>query len=107
MQADRTEMNDLAARQPNRVREMAAKYKAWAERVARDNWGQMGRLAAEFVFLGNSVRSDVLPLLEIGSTGVHVPYHVTWEHEVVRDHGRTFTELATIDQLPGWLAETA
>ena len=68
--------------------------------------GEWGVDPAEFVFIGNSVRSDVLPILEIGATGVHVPYHVTWEHEVVRDHGRAFTELATIDRLPSWLAET-
>ena len=58
-----------------------------------------------FLFVGNSVRSDVLPLLEIGAHGVHVPYHLTWEHEVVRHHNGGFDELATIRELPAWLAE--
>jgi putative hydrolase of the HAD superfamily len=34
-----------------------------------------------FCMVGNSVRSDILPVLELGGHGVHVPYHLTWEHE--------------------------
>jgi putative hydrolase of the HAD superfamily len=61
---------------------------------------------ATFVFVGNSVRSDVLPILEIGGSSVHVPYHVTWRHEVVRDHDGGFAELGSIRQLPAWLGST-
>jgi putative hydrolase of the HAD superfamily len=56
-----------------------------------------------FVFVGNSVRSDVLPILEIGGTGIHVPYHVTWGHEVVDDHDGGFAELVSITDVPAWL----
>ena len=35
----------------------------------------------EFVMVGNSVRSDVLPVISIGARAVHVPYHVTWALE--------------------------
>jgi putative hydrolase of the HAD superfamily len=59
-----------------------------------------------FLFVGNSVRSDVLPLIEIGASGVHVPYHVTWSHEVVREHDGGFVELDSIRALPAWLAES-
>ena len=38
--------------------------------------------AREFVMIGNSLRSDIVPVLELGGWGIHVPYHVTWEHEV-------------------------
>ena len=69
-------------------------------RVLRE-WGVE---PSTFLFVGNSVRSDVLPLLEIGAHGVHVPYHVTWEHEVVRDHNGGFAELGSIRELPAWLA---
>jgi putative hydrolase of the HAD superfamily len=31
--------------------------------------------------IGNSLKSDVLPVLNIGGHGFHVPYHVTWAHE--------------------------
>ncbi len=36
---------------------------------------------AAFVIVGNSVRSDVLPVLALGGRAVHVPYHVTWALE--------------------------
>lgn len=58
---------------------------------------------SRFVFVGNSVRSDVLPVVELGGTGIHVPYHVTWDHEVVDDHDGGFVELPSITDVPGWL----
>ena len=42
-------------------------------------------LPGEFLMVGNSLRSDVLPVVEIGGHGVHVPYHITWSHEHVDD----------------------
>jgi len=37
----------------------------------------------EFLMIGNSIKSDILPVLAIGGHAFHVPYHVTWEHEKV------------------------
>jgi putative hydrolase of the HAD superfamily len=34
-----------------------------------------------FLMVGNSIKSDIIPVLNIGSWAVHVPFHVTWEHE--------------------------
>jgi putative hydrolase of the HAD superfamily len=56
--------------------------------------------------VGNSVRSDVLPVLEIGGHAVHVPYRVTWSHEDV-DHDGDVASLAGIAELPAWLANGA
>src|SRR5260370_37977942 len=39
----------------------------------------------EFVMVGNSLRSDVVPVLELGAGAVHIPYEVTWHHEHVPD----------------------
>ena len=39
--------------------------------------------ASEFMMIGNSLKSDVLPVLELGGYGIHVPFHTTWEHEHV------------------------
>lgn len=39
--------------------------------------------ADEFVMIGNSIKSDVLPVLNIGGHGIHIPYHITWEHEKI------------------------
>lgn len=38
-----------------------------------------------FMMIGNSLKSDVLPVIELGGQGVHIPFHVTWGHEVVAD----------------------
>jgi putative hydrolase of the HAD superfamily len=38
---------------------------------------------AQFLMVGNSLKSDILPVLEIGAHGVHIPYHTTWAHEHV------------------------
>ncbi|HMQ90451.1 MAG TPA: HAD family hydrolase [Flavilitoribacter sp.] len=37
----------------------------------------------EFMMVGNSLKSDILPVLALGGHGIHVPYHVTWAHETV------------------------
>ena len=37
----------------------------------------------EFLMIGNSLKSDVMPVLAIGGHGAHVPYHTTWEHEKI------------------------
>ncbi len=34
-----------------------------------------------FLMIGNSLKSDILPVLNIGGHGIHVPYHTTWAHE--------------------------
>lgn len=38
-----------------------------------------------FLMIGNSLKSDVLPVLQVGGAAVHVPYHTTWAHERI-DH---------------------
>ena len=35
----------------------------------------------EFLMIGNSLKSDILPVLNIGGHGFHVPFHTTWAHE--------------------------
>jgi putative hydrolase of the HAD superfamily len=40
----------------------------------------------EFVMIGNSLRSDVLPVIAIGGQAFHVPYAITWAHETVAAH---------------------
>ena len=39
----------------------------------------------EFVMIGNSLKSDVLPLLNIGAKAIHIPFHTTWAHEEVSE----------------------
>lgn len=46
---------------------------------------EFGLQPAQFAMVGNSLRSDIEPVLQLGGWGVHLPYHVTWAHE--QDHG--------------------
>ena len=55
-----------------------------------------------FCMVGNSVRSDILPVMALGGHGVHVPYHLLWELEHV-DHDEHVTELASLADLPALL----
>ncbi len=38
---------------------------------------------SSFLMIGNSLKSDVLPVLEIGAHAYHIPFHTTWAHEVI------------------------
>lgn len=56
---------------------------------------------ATFVMVGNSVRSDVLPVLAVGGRAVHIPYHVTWAlEEVEPDPEHDFPVLGSFAGLP-------
>jgi putative hydrolase of the HAD superfamily len=55
----------------------------------------------QFAMVGNSLKSDVLPVLNLGGYGFHIPYHVTWAHERVEseiNHHR-FKQLGTIHEI--------
>lgn len=57
--------------------------------------------AEEFLMIGNSLKSDILPLLEIGVKAVHIPFHTTWAHEHIDTiiDNEDFTELKNISYL--------
>lgn len=62
---------------------------------------------SEFVMVGNSLKSDILPALQAGGAGVHIPYHITWVHEQIPSdalEGHQFVTLESITELPGWLS---
>lgn len=40
-------------------------------------------LPEEFLMVGNSLKSDVLPVIRLGGSAVHIPFHITWQHEEV------------------------
>ena len=57
----------------------------------------------EFLMVGNSLRSDVLPVSALGAHGVFINHHITWEHEklINQDIGQhKYFELAQISELP-------
>jgi putative hydrolase of the HAD superfamily len=59
----------------------------------------------QFLMLGNSIKSDILPVLEIGGFAAHIPYHVTWSHEQHEHHleHENFMELKSIDEVLKYL----
>jgi len=57
-----------------------------SDKTELDYTKMLGRLECQpenFVMIGNSLKSDVLPILNIGGTGIHVPYVTTWEYEKI------------------------
>lgn len=59
----------------------------------------------EFLMVGNSVKSDILPVLNIDAYAFHIPFHTTWVHELVDgsiDHPK-FRELSNSREMLQWL----
>jgi putative hydrolase of the HAD superfamily len=54
---------------------------------------------SRFLMVGNSLRSDIAPVLELGGWGVHVPYHVTWVHDLLDAPPADTARLRSIDAL--------
>lgn len=62
----------------------------------------------DFVMVGNSLRSDVLPVVTLGARAVHIPYEVTWQHEHIPEEQlprKGWRRIAGIRQLPAVLDE--
>ncbi|MBP1840808.1 HAD family hydrolase [Formosa algae] len=57
---------------------------------------------AEFLMVGNSLKSDVLPLIHINAQAIHVPFHTTWVHEQVTEqdkNGKTYKTIQALTDL--------
>ena len=60
----------------------------------------------EFLMVGNSLKSDVLPVVGIGAQAVHIPFHTTWQHEEAESQSQEnvdYLTLSSIADLPGYL----
>lgn len=79
---------------------VSEKDKRTYERILRKN----GIDPSRFLMIGNSVKSDILPVLALGGSGVHVPYRITWAHEKAEappaGEGRFF-QAASLLEVPG------
>ena len=49
----------------------------------RNIFGRYGVDPEEAIMIGNSMKSDILPVLACGATAIHIPYEITWVHEMV------------------------
>ena len=62
----------------------------------------------DFVMVGNSLRSDVVPVVSLGAQAVHIPYEVTWHHEHVPEEelpNEGWQRISSIRELPAILDE--
>lgn len=59
--------------------------------------------ASEFLMIGNSLKSDVLPVVRLGGFAVHIPYHITWQHETVAEDELSGLHFVTVDSIYGVL----
>ena len=83
-----------------------------AEKDAATYSRVLARLGAEpaaFCMVGNSIRSDIAPVLEIGGAGVHIPYHVTWALELaeIEEAHPRMARVSGFGQVPAAIADLA
>ena len=75
-----------------------------SDKTELDYEKMLGRLdckAEDFLMIGNSLKSDVLPVLNIGGHAIHIPYHTTWEYEKIdfeieHDNFKSFTKITEV-----------
>ncbi len=68
---------------------------------------EFGVAPGEFAMIGNSLPSDVEPVVKLGGWGIHMPYHVTWAHELEHGLAENHPHVATVAgaaELPAALA---
>ena len=76
-----------------RIEIVSEKDEATYARLLRE----FGLQPQEFAMVGNSLRSDIAPVVALGGWGVHMPYHVTWAHESEVDPIADAARVWTVD----------
>jgi putative hydrolase of the HAD superfamily len=76
-----------------RIEIVSEKDPATYARVLRECEVDIGR----FLMVGNSLRSDIAPVVELGGWGVYMPYHMTWAHETDTDFDSGNPRVAAVD----------
>lgn len=59
----------------------------------------LGIKPEEFLMIGNSLKSDILPVLNIGGSAIHVPFYTTWIHEEVKNEELEKLNYKTVNSL--------
>ena len=75
------------------------------ETAYSDILAKHGILPKNFIMVGNSLKSDILPVTKIGGTGIFIPHQFTWIHEKVDENqsGKNYVKLKSILDLKVWL----
>lgn len=72
------------------------------EATYREIFSRNGVKLEEVLMVGNSLKSDVLPICKLGGKAIHIPFHTTWEHEKVdgrQANGYDYDEIGNLRQL--------
>ncbi|MCB0563183.1 MAG: GNAT family N-acetyltransferase [Phaeodactylibacter sp.] len=72
------------------------------EATYREVLNRNGIQLEEVLMVGNSLKSDVLPICKLGGKAIHIPFHTTWQHEKVESHranGYDYDEIDNLRQL--------
>ncbi|WP_345777600.1 HAD family hydrolase [Dyella sp. LX-1] len=77
------------------------------ERSYRRLLDEFGVGAERFAMVGNSLRSDIAPVVELGGWGIYMPYHVTWAHEADTDFAAASPRVAQVSDASGIAAALA
>ena len=105
---------DLFDQEAKLARSGLSEFFARVEVVSEKDEDTYGRVLAKhnidperFLMVGNSVRSDVLPLKALGAEAVHIPYVTTWAHEMVDRESikHEFTSLENMCELAPYLEQ--
>jgi putative hydrolase of the HAD superfamily len=56
---------------------------------------------SQFAMVGNSLRSDIAPVLALGGWGVHVPYHTVWVHDMLEAPLQDTSRMRSVENLAG------
>ena len=104
---------DLLDQESKIARSGLGDYFSHIEVVSEKNVETYQRLAAKhniepahFLMVGNSLKSDILPVIAMGGQAVYIPYHTTWVHERVAEEElatRQYVTIQNIRSLPAFL----
>jgi len=103
---------DLLDQEAKIARSGLGDYFSHIEVVSEKNVETYQRLAAKhhiapahFLMVGNSLKSDILPVIAMGGQAIYIPYHTTWVHERVADEdleAKQYVTIQNISQLPAF-----
>ena len=106
---------DLLDQERKVARSGLAQYFRHVEVVSHKDRATYARLlerhaipASRVLMVGNSLRSDILPILELGGQAAYIPYELTWLHEMAElppEGTRGYHQLAHMGQLPALLEQ--
>jgi len=55
--------------------------------------------SSELLMVGNSLKSDILPIINLGAKAIHIPFHTTWVHEEVNSKELDNSKYITLDKI--------